>query len=91
MYKMWVEKRAGAQEEKAGATGLGPWGVQLLDYKRKRFSGFKGGGAAPDPSTQFSLFRLYMIEHPTFHSAQDDEMRRGGLKLAVFSYRKPNP
>ena len=41
-----------------------------------RFSGFKGGGAAPDPSTQFSLFRLYMIEHPTFHSAQDDEMRR---------------
>ena len=33
-------------------------------------------GAAPDPSTQFSLFRLYMIEHPTFHSAQDDEMRR---------------
>ena len=36
-------------------------------------------GAAPDPSTQFSLFRLYMIEHPTFHSAQDDEMRRGVL------------
>ena len=33
-------------------------------------------GAAPDPSTQFSLFRLYMIEHPTVHSAQDDEMRR---------------
>ena len=51
----------------------------------------RNGGAAPDPSTQFSLFRLYMIEHPTFHSAQDDEMRRGGLKLAVFSYRKPNP
>ena len=42
-----------------------------------RFRGFNGGGAAPDPSTQFSLFRLYMIEHPTFHSAQDDEMRRG--------------
>ena len=39
--------------------------------------GSKGVGAAPDPSTQFSLFRLYMIEHPTFHSAQDDEMRRG--------------
>ena len=36
----------------------------------------RNGGAAPDPSTQFSLFRLYMIEHPTFHSAQDDEMRR---------------
>ena len=36
-------------------------------------------GTAPDPSTQFSLFRLYMIEHPTFHSAQDDEMRRGVL------------
>ena len=35
------------------------------------------GGAVPDPSTQFSLFRLYMIEHSTFHSAQDDEMRRG--------------
>ena len=34
------------------------------------------GGAVPDSSTQFSLFRLYMIEHPTFHSAQDDEMRR---------------
>ena len=46
MHKMWVEKWAGAQEEKAGATGLGPWGVQLLDYMRKRFSGFKGGGAA---------------------------------------------
>ena len=37
----------------------------------------RNGGAAPDPSTQFSLFHLYMIEHPTFHSAQDDEMRRG--------------
>ena len=34
------------------------------------------GGAVPDPSTQFSLFRLYIFEHPTFHSAQDDEMRR---------------
>ena len=38
--------------------------------------GIQGSGAAPDPSTQFSLFRLYIIEHPTFHSAQDDEMRR---------------
>ena len=37
----------------------------------------RNGGAAPDPSTQFSLFRLYIFEHPTFHSAQDDEMRRG--------------
>ena len=37
----------------------------------------QGCGAAPDPSTQFSLFRLYIFEHPTFHSAQDDEMRRG--------------
>ena len=36
----------------------------------------RNGGAVPDPSIQFSLFRLYMIEHPTFHSAQDDEMRR---------------
>ena len=33
-------------------------------------------GAAPDPSTQFSLLCLYIFEHPTFHSAQDDEMRR---------------
>ena len=39
--------------------------------------GSKGVGAAPDPSTQFSLFHLYIFEHPTFHSAQDDEMRRG--------------
>ena len=39
--------------------------------------GSKGVGAAPDPSTQFSLFRLYIFEHPTFHSAQDDKMRRG--------------
>ena len=37
----------------------------------------RNGGAAPDSSTQFSLLCLYMIEHPTFHSAQDDEMRRG--------------
>ena len=44
--------------------------------KRGRFYGFNGVGVAPDPSTQFSLFRLYIIEHPTFHSAQDDEMRR---------------
>ena len=36
----------------------------------------RNGGAAPNPSTQFSPFRLYMIEHPTFHSAQDDEMHR---------------
>ena len=45
-------------------------------------------GTAPDPSTQFSLFRLYMIEHPTFHSAQDDEMRRGvliALRVVVIS------
>ena len=45
-------------------------------------------GTAPDPSTQFSLFRLYMIEHPTFHSAQDDEMRRGvliALRAVVIS------
>ena len=39
--------------------------------------GSKGVGAAPDPSTQFSLFRLYIFKHPTFYSAQDDEMRRG--------------
>ena len=48
----------------------------------------RNGGTAPDPSTQFSLFRLYMIEHPTFHSAQDDEMRRGvliALRVVVIS------
>ncbi len=61
---------------------VSPWGVPPFDCVRKRFGGFNrfrgfnGGGAVPDPSTQFSLFRLYMIEHPTFHSAQDDEMRR---------------
>ena len=58
---------------------VSPWGVPPFDCMRKRFGGFNrfnGGGAVPDPSTQFSLFRLYMIEHPTFHSAQDDEMRR---------------
>ena len=37
----------------------------------------RNGGAAPDPLNQFSLLCLYMIEYPTFHSAQDDEMRRG--------------
>ena len=37
----------------------------------------RNGGTALDPSTQFSLFRLYISEHPTCHSAQDDEMRRG--------------
>ena len=43
------------------------------DARKTAESGF---GAAPDPSTQFSLFRLYIFEHPTFHSAQDDEMGR---------------
>ena len=43
----------------------------------------RNGGAAPDPSTQFSLLCLYMIEHPTFHSAQDDEMRREAYILAM--------
>ena len=36
----------------------------------------RNGGAAPDPSAQFSRFRLYIFEHPAFHSAQDDEMHR---------------
>ena len=46
---------------------VSPWGVPPFDCVRKRFGGFNrfrgfnGGGAAPDPSTQFSLFRLYMI------------------------------
>ena len=57
-------------------------GVLPFDCVRKRFIGFYSfkrfkGSAAPDPSTQFSLFRLYIFEHPTFHSAQDDEMHRG--------------
>ena len=43
------------------------------DARKTAESGF---GAVPDPSTQFSLFRLYIFEHPIFHSAQDDEMRR---------------
>ena len=52
-----------------------------IDRRRKRGQVLwvlwvQRGGAVPDPSTQFSLFRLYIIEHPTFHSAQDDEMRR---------------
>ena len=46
----------------------------------------RNSGAAPDPSSQFSLFRLYIIEHPTFHSAQDDEMRRGVL-IALRAHR----
>ena len=58
----------------------GSWDVQSLDSAGKLRLNEKlemrNGGAAPDPSTQFSLFRLYIIEHPTFHSAQDDEMRR---------------
>ena len=40
---------------------------------------------APDPSTLFALLCLYIFEHPTFHSAQDDEIRRGVLKYAVFT------
>ena len=36
----------------------------------------RNGGAVPDPSAQFSQFRLYIFEHPAFHSAQDDEMLR---------------
>ena len=43
----------------------------------------RNGAAAPDPSTQFSLFHLYMIEHPTFHSAQDDEMHREAYIVAM--------
>ena len=53
---------------------VSPWGVRTLCSNEKLE--MRNGGAAPDPSTQFSLFRLYMIEHPTFHSVQDDEMRR---------------
>ncbi|MDY4795705.1 MAG: hypothetical protein SO159_06925, partial [Dialister sp.] len=36
----------------------------------------RNGGAAPDPSAQFSRLCLYIFEHSAFHSAQDDEMRR---------------
>ena len=53
--------------------------MRLPDRKVGEAFFMRNGGAAPDPSTQFSLFRLYMIEHPTFHSAQDDEMLRGVL------------
>ena len=69
-------------------SGLAPWACcSLIGNEsstrqlgvRSEELGVRSGGAAPDPSTQFSLFRLYMIEHPTFHSAQDDEMRRGVL------------
>ena len=49
----------------------------LLIACERGSKGSKGVGAAPDPSTQFSLLRLYIFEHPTFHSTQDDEMRRG--------------
>ena len=49
----------------------------------------RNGGAVLDPSTQFSLFRLYMIEHPTFHSAQDDEMRRGVERRAMPPFSNP--
>ena len=57
---------------------VSPWAGRPLiaGESSTRQLGVRSGGAAPDPSTQFSLFRLYMIEHPTFHSAQDDEMRR---------------
>ena len=57
-----------------------PWGCCLLIACERGSSGSIGSkevGAAPDPSTQFSLLCLYIFEHPTFHSAQDDEMRRG--------------
>ena len=59
-------------------SGLAPWACRPLIAceSSTRQLGVRSGGAAPDPSTQFSLFRLYMIEHPAFHSAQDDEMRR---------------
>ena len=50
------------------------------DARKTAESGF---GAAPDPSTQFSLLCLYIFEHPTFHSAQDDEMRRGVEIMAM--------
>ena len=56
-------------------SGLAP-GAYCPLIPFESFTWMRNGGAVPDPSTQFSLFRLYMIEHPTFHSAQDDEMRR---------------
>ena len=58
---------------------IGSWDVPSLDCLQKRFSRFYRfkEGAEPDPSTQFSLLCLYIFEHPTFHSAQDDEMHRG--------------
>ena len=46
----------------------------------------RNGGAAPDPSTQFSLFRLYMIEHPTLPKLEKDIRKaRGIVKSLDFS------
>ena len=53
--------------------------------KALRELGIRNGGAVPDPSTQFSLFRLYMIEHPTFYSAQDDDAG----EIPVTSHQPP--
>ena len=41
------------------------------DARKTAESGF---GAVPDPSTQFSLFLLYIFEHPTFHSSLDSKV-----------------
>ena len=66
--------------ERGNGFRVSPWGGAPFDSVRKLRLNEKlemrNEGAAPDPSTQFSLLCLYMIEHPTFHSAQDDEMRR---------------
>ena len=52
------------------------WGRKFPLDKSHFITEMRNGGAAPDPSTQFSLFCLYIFKHPTFHSAQDDEMGR---------------
>ena len=66
--------------ESVKGNRVSPWDGSPFDsvckHRLNEKLEMRNGGAAPDPSTQFLLFRLYVIEHPTFHSAQDDEMRR---------------
>ena len=75
--KIWLRDLISVSLGSGVASGAGALIVdERLAWIRNEKWEMRNGGAAPDPSTQFSLFRLYMIEHPTFHSAQDDEMRR---------------
>ena len=40
----------------------------------------RNGGAAPDPSAQFSLFRLYIFKHLTFHFVIPSEVEGSFLQ-----------